>query len=44
MISLKMYIQDIYEKAFPTYIESSYSSRCAALSVLTKIIKLFPEN
>eukprot|EP00347_Sterkiella_histriomuscorum_P000595 403375243 len=44
MITMKMYIQDIFEKAFPTYIESSDSSRCAALSVLTKILKLYPDN
>ncbi|CDW76161.1 UNKNOWN [Stylonychia lemnae] len=44
LISLKMHIMDIFDRAFPTYSETNQSSQCAAISVLTKIVKLFPEN
>jgi len=44
LISMKMNIQDVFDKAFPTYSDSNSNSQCAAISVLTKIVKLFPEN
>jgi hypothetical protein len=39
-----MYLSDIFERAFPTYIESNIPSRLAALSVLSNLIKMLPQN
>ena len=44
LISMKMFITDIFEYSFPTYTETNDSSRCASLTVLTKILKEFPWN
>lgn len=38
LVSMKMFIQEIFDKAFPTYNESNLSSQCASISILTKIV------
>lgn len=44
LISSKKFLADIYEMSFPTILDSNTSSRVAALTVLSKIIKLLPLN
>ena len=44
LISQRRYLADIYEMSFPSIVETNSSSRQAAITVLSKIVKLVPVN